>query len=230
MVPPEGSVEGWWKFGLVLAHAFPFVLAPVGMRVFFQALPALKVRPRSMFASQLALGFLMVAVSSEIGWHVTQDWFCLNDYTMLNFMFYFFFTCSNALWADGLVKEDTKATRLINAVLALGLVAACVAYANGAIEEEDIYKDVLYAVLGVTTATLTYRGYKILDDWRVVFYPILSVGVNLVFLSLLETYGKTDPSLNALFHLGQDVLGIQAGIAWFIYLFYLQIPRKGLRA
>lgn len=230
MVPPEGSVDGWWKFCLILSHSFPFVLAPVGMRVFSQALPALKVRPRSVFASQLGLAFLMVATASEIGWHVTQDWFCLNDFTTLNFMLYFFFTCSNALWADGLVKEDTKATRLLNAVFALGLVASCVAYVHGAVADEAAYKNVIYAVLSVSISTLTYRGYKILDDWRVVFYPVLSIGANLFFLHLLETYGTTDPSLNALFHLGLHAIGVQAGIAWFIYLFYLQIPRKELRA
>eukprot|EP00210_Caulerpa_lentillifera_P006466 g6178.t1 len=230
MVPTDQSVGGWWKFGLILSHIFPFVLAPVGMRVFFQALPSLEVRPRSVFASQLALGFLMVAIASETGWHVTQHWFYQNDFTMLNFMFYFFLTSATALWADGLVKEDTKVTRLINACFALGLVAACVAYTTGAALSDDSYKAVIYVVLTLATATLTYRGYQILDDWRVIFYPVLSVGVNLYFISLLSTYGKEDPSLNALFHIAHDVFGTEAGVAWFVYLFYLQIPRKELRA
>lgn len=42
--PVTTPITGAWKFGLIATHVLIFVLVPVGMRVFHEALPALNVK------------------------------------------------------------------------------------------------------------------------------------------------------------------------------------------
>ena len=225
-VEPTMSVNGGWKLGLIATHVFCFVLIPVAMRVFYEGLPELKLDRSAVFASQLGLAFIMVAITAEIGWHVTQTWYYENDFTMLNFMFYFFLLSSFALWADSLVLEDTWKTRLINIAFALGLFGSSYLYTVGADPsiQDTSYKIPIYITLTVIMAVLTYRGYKILDDWRIIFFPVLSVGVNLFFVFLLDTYGES-PETNALFHICHDLFGTEAGVLFFTWLVYQRIPK-----
>ena len=68
-------ITGPWKLALILTHVLAFVLIPLAMKVFYQALTALQKPKSAIFASQLGLSFIMVSIASEIGWHVTQCWY-----------------------------------------------------------------------------------------------------------------------------------------------------------
>ncbi|NEO58383.1 MAG: hypothetical protein F6K54_38235 [Okeania sp. SIO3B5] len=220
-------IQGSWRYALILTHILTFVLIPLAMRIFYQALNNIildpKLRTKAVFASQLGLAFIMVSIASEIGWHVTQCWFYQNDFTMLNFMFYFFLISGFALWADGLSKETNTITNIINIVFALSLLAVSILYPIGYQNHDPSFKVPIYIALTLVFTVLTYRGYKIIQDWKIIFFPIFSVGVNLSFVSILEHY--TDPNhpnfvYNALFHILHDVGGTLAGVAIFTWLVY----------
>lgn len=216
-------IQGGWRYALILTHILTFVLIPLAMRIFYQALNNLKLPLKTIFASQLGLAFIMVSIASEIGWHVTQCWFYQNDFTMLNFMFYFFLISAFALWADGLSLETNTITNVINVVFALALLAVSILYPIGYKYNDPSFKVPIYIALTLVFTVLTYRGYKIIQDWKIIFFPIFSVGVNLSFVSILEKYTHTDnPDFvyNALFHILHDVGGTLAGLAIFTWLVY----------
>lgn len=224
----RACIEGSWKLALILTHILAFVLIPVAMRVFYHTLTVLK-RPKSeIFASQLGLSFIMVSIASEIGWHVTQCWYYTDEFTMLNFMFYFFLLSAFALWSDGLAS-NTWVAQLLNIIFALSLLVVSILYPLGSIADNPSYKIPIYIALTLIFTTLTYRGYKLLEDWRIIFFPIFSVGVNLLFVYLLQTYGgdpydieKTHITANALFHILHDLAGTETGVAIFTWLVYLK--------
>jgi len=216
-------IQGGWRYALILTHILTFVLIPLAMRIFYQALNNLKFPLKTIFASQLGLAFIMVSIASEIGWHVTQCWFYQNDFTMLNFMFYFFLISAFALWADGLSQETNTITNVINVVFALALLAVSILYPIGYQNHNPSFKVPIYIALTLVFTVLTYRGYKIIQDWKIIFFPIFSVGVNLLFVSILEHYTDTNhPNFvyNALFHILHDVGGTLAGLAIFTWLVY----------
>lgn len=222
---PRVCITGGWKYGLVFTHALTFALIPLAMRIFYEGLKNLKVPSKSIFASQLGLAFIMVAIAAEMGWHVTQCWYYTNDFTMLNFMFYFFLISAFALWAGGLVEQETILTRISNGIFAVGLLAAAILYTIGFREHNDSYKVPIYILLTLVFAILTYRGFKLLNSWKIILVPIFSVGVNLSFIVLLDKYGGdpyTDPhvALNALFHILHDLIGTEAGVGIFAWLVY----------
>ncbi|MBV5260002.1 hypothetical protein FLX56_16425 [Synechococcus moorigangaii CMS01] len=220
-------ITGSWKLALILTHILAFVLIPVSMKIFYHALTALKLPQSTIFASQIGLSFIMVSIASEIGWHVTQCWYYQDEFTMLNFMFYFFLLSAFALWGDGLAENDTWITQLLNFVFALSLLAISILYSVGNLSDNSNYKIPIYIALTLIFSVLTYRGYKLLDDWRIIFFPIFSVGVNLFFVFLLQKYGGdpyTSPNvaLNALFHILHDLAGTETGVAIFTWLVYLK--------
>lgn len=45
---------------------------------------------------------IQASIASEIGWHVTQQWYYQEDYMILNYAFYFFLTLGTGLWAVGI--------------------------------------------------------------------------------------------------------------------------------
>lgn len=217
-------IQGGWKYGLIVTHVLTFILIPFAMRIFYQALQNLKLPLKTIFASQLGLAFMMVSIAAEIGWHVTQCWYYQNDFTMLNFMFYFFLISAFALWADGLSQETNTGTNIINVIFALGLLAVSILYPIGYKMQDPSFKIPIYIALTVVFAVLTYRGYKLLKDWKIIWFPIFSVGVNLSFVFLLDKFGG-DPFhpqivYNALFHILHDLGGTQAGVAIFTWLVY----------
>ncbi|NEP78932.1 MAG: hypothetical protein F6K17_30700 [Okeania sp. SIO3C4] len=217
-------IKKHWRYALILTHILTFVLIPLAMRIFYQALNNLKLPLKTIFASQLGLAFIMVSIASEIGWHVTQCWYYQNDFTMLNFMFYFFLISGFALWADGLSQETNTITNIINVIFALSLLAVSILYPIGYKNNEPSLKVPIYIALTLVFTVLTYRGYKIIQDWKIIFFPIFSVGVNLSFVFLLDKYGGTPehPQIfyNALFHILHDLAGTEAGVAIFTWLVY----------
>lgn len=217
-------IQGGWKYGLIVTHVLTFILIPLAMRIFYQALNNLKLPLKTIFASQLGLAFIMVSIAAEIGWHVTQCWYYQNDFTMLNFMFYFFLISAFALWADGLSQETNTGTNIINVIFALGLLAVSILYPIGYKMQDPSLKIPIYIALTIVFTVLTYRGYKLLKDWKIIWFPIFSVGVNLSFVFLLDKFGG-DPFhpqivYNALFHILHDLGGTQAGVAIFTWLVY----------
>lgn len=226
--PTEASrtcITGGWKWALIITHVLNFALIPLAMRVFYQGLTNLGVPFKTVFASLLGLAFIMVAIASEIGWHVTQCWYYQNDFTILNFMFYFFLISAFALWSDGLSRETTPMTNLINIVFAISLLVVSILYPLGYQADNPNFKIPIYITLTLVFAVLTYRGYQLLQDWRIIFVPIFSVGVNLAFVFLLDKYGGDpyqDPQVtfNALFHILHDLGGTEVGVAIFTWLVY----------
>ncbi|MBE9101764.1 hypothetical protein [Vacuolonema iberomarrocanum] len=221
-------ITGSWKLALILTHILIFVLIPIAMNVFYRTLTVLQASNSAIFASQLGLSLIMVSVASEMGAHVTQCWYYENEFTMLNFMFYFFLLSAFALWGDGLAVSNTRGNRLLNLIFALSLLVVSILYPLGDITANSSYKIPIYIALTLNFTVLVYRGYKLLgDDLRVLLFPFFSVGVNLFFVFLLQAYGGdpyTDPnvSLNALFHILHDLIGTEAGIAIFTVLVYLK--------
>lgn len=223
--PSRTCITGGWKLALIITHVLTFALIPLAMKIFYESLKKLGVPSRSIFASQLGLAFIMVAIASEIGWHVTQCWYYQNDFTMLNFMFYFFLISAFALWSDGLVEQTTPVSNLINIVFAISLLIVSILYPLGYESDNDNFKIPIYILLTLIFGVLTYRGYKLLQDWKIILVPIFSVGVNLTFVFLLDRYGGnpyTDPQVtfNALFHILHDLGGTEAGVAIFTWLVY----------
>lgn len=221
-------ITGFWKLALILTHILIFALIPIAMNVFYRTLTIFQASHSAIFASQLGLSLIMVAIAAEIGSHVTQCWYYENEFTLLNFMFYFFLLSAFALWGDGLAISNTRGNRLINIIFILSLFVVSILYPLGNLTANSSYKIPLYIALTLNFTVLAYRGYKLLgNDLRILLFPFFSVGVNLFFAFLLQAYGGnpyTDPNvnLNALFHILHDLIGTEAGLAIFTVLVYLR--------
>lgn len=227
--PSRTCITGAWKFGLITTHVLTFGLIPLAMRVFYQSLKYLGLPSKAIFGSQLGLAFIMVAIASEIGWHVTQCWYYQNDFTILNFMFYFFLISAFALWSDSFSRVDTVVTKMVNLLFAISLLVVSILYPLGFEHNSSSFKIPIYVALTLVFSILTYRSHTILQDWKVALVPFFSVGVNLVFIILLDNFGgdpyfNPQPIFNASFHILHDLCGTEAGVAIFTWLIY----KKGM--
>ncbi|KAK9808670.1 hypothetical protein WJX72_001717 [[Myrmecia] bisecta] len=205
------------KVLLIATHLFAFALIPTSMYVFYQRAPVLeRWGAKSPFTGILGLSFLMVSIASEIGWHVSQQWYYQEEYMILNFAFYFFLSAGTSLWAYGVQPEGKGASpRSLADKADVALLAApvlmAVIYALGAAVTHT--KVPMYIVLSLQYAILTWRMFELLDhNKRVFLFPFFSVGVNLFFISLLSKY-ESDKVLNPLFHILHDAAGTEMGIA-----------------
>lgn len=224
--PKLVCISGGWKLALIITHLLNFILIPITMRIFYlRANYLVNKGLHSPFYLQLGLAFLMVAIALEVGLHVTQCWYYQNQFTALNFMFYFFLILAFALWADGFSEN-----KYVNYVFAGALAIVSILYPLGDRLHNSSFKVPIYILLTLIFGFLGYRSYKVLGDWRIIFFPIFSVGVNLTFVFLLNKYGgnpSTNPQItyNALFHILHDLGGTEAGVAVFAYLVY-QNPHR----
>ena len=142
-------------------------------------------------------------------------------------MFYFFLISAFALWSDGLVEKTTALTNLVNVFFAVSLLGISILYFLGYVHENNTgYKVPIYILLTLAFTVLTYRGYKLLRTWKVLLFPLFSVGVNLIFVFLLDKFGADSVTYNALFHILHDLGGTQAGVAIFTYLVYAKALEK----
>ena len=227
--PNRTCITGGWKFLLILTHIVPFAVIPITMYAFYRTLSVFKNSSKRIFRSQLGLAFLMVAIASEIGSHVTQCWYYENQFTMLNFMFYFFLILAFALWADSLVQEFTRKTQIINLLLTINLLIISLLYPLGSQANNTSYKIPIYFTLTLVFILITYRGYKLILSWKILLIPFFSIGVNLGFIALLFTFGGdpyTNPQVpqNALFHILHDLAGTQMGVIIFTALMFDALP------
>lgn len=225
--PNRTCITGGWKFLLILTHIVPFAVIPITMYSFYRTLSVFKNSSKRIFRSQLGLAFLMVAIASEIGSHVTQCWYYENQFTMLNFMFYFFLIAAFALWADSLVQEFTRKTQIINLLLTISLLIISLLYPLGSQANNPSYKIPIYLTLTLVFILITYRGYQLIPSWKILLIPFFSIGVNLGFIALLFKFGGdpyTNPQVtnNALFHILHDLAGTQMGVIIFTALMYNQ--------
>lgn len=102
----------------------------------------------------------MVGIASEIGLHVAQCWYYDSDYSVLNFLFYFF-----------LVKQPNHISKGLRVLFALFLVLVSVFYVLGYQTGDDHLKIPVFVILTVIFTILTYRGYGLLKDKRVFWVP-----------------------------------------------------------
>lgn len=219
--PETEGISLGWKLALIITHLLPYAIIPVAMKVFYQRADYLVEKGlNSPFAIQLGLAFLMVAIAFEIGWHVQQHWFYKNDFTFLNFLFYAFLLSAFALWADGFAQN-----KWVDLLFMVSLLAISVLYPLGASMNNSNFKLPIYIALCIVFIFLTYRAYKVLQDWRVILLPIFSVVVNLLFVFLLDRY-ETSPTFNPLFHILHDLAGTETGIVIFTYLVYINPHRQ----
>lgn len=214
-------ITGGWKFALITTHLLNFILIPITMKIFdLRSSYLVNKGLHSPFSIQLGLALIMVAIASEVGWHVTQCWYYQDQFTALNFMFYFFLISAFALWADGFLEN-----KCVDFVFVSALAIVSILYPLGDKFNNPIFKLPIYVVLTLIFGFLVYRSYKVLQDWRIIFFPFFSVVVNLTFVFLLNKYGGnpyTNPQItyNALFHILHDLGGTEAGLAIFAYLVY----------
>lgn len=214
-------ITGGWKIALIITHLSNFILISITMNIFYlRSSYLVKKGLHSPFSIQLGLALMMVAIAAEVGWHVTQCWYYQDQFTALNFMFYFFLISAFALWADGFLEN-----KYVDFVFVGALAIVSIIYLLGDKFNNPIFKLPIYVVLTLIFSFLVYRGYKVLQDWRIIFFPFFSVVVNLTFVFLLNKYGgnpHTNPQIayNALFHILHDLGGTEAGVAIFAYLVY----------
>ncbi|MCX7592232.1 MAG: hypothetical protein N2235_00440 [Fischerella sp.] len=215
------NISWAWKIALIITHLLPFVIVPISMKVFYERADYLVSKGlHSPFALYLGLPFQMVAIAFEIGWHIQQNWFYQNDYTFLNFLFYAFLISSFALWADAFARNKWVDILFVGSLLVISVL-----YPLGASLDISALKIPIYIALTIVFGVLTYRAYKVLQDWRIIFVPIFSVGVNLFFVFLLAQY-QSNPTLNPLFHILHDLAGTEIGIIIFTYLVYINPLRQ----
>ena len=231
---PENTVL---SFVLILTHAFPFVLIPLTMRIVNDKSPLIKANHPEFnpFVMQLGLATICFGLALEFGWHVAESWYYVNDFHVLNFGFYFFLISSFALWADGF-----KNSVAVDVLFGVILLVASILYPLGNYEavhhelyptdppifpwlsEPDLAKIPLYLGLTATFVALTLRGQKVFgNQMYIVFF--LSVVVNLFFIFLLQKLPPIETpddltTLNYVYHICHDLLGTEAGVAYFAYL------------
>ena len=217
---------------LMWTHVFPFLLIPFTMRLVSERAEAIQRDHKQFnpFIMQLGLATVCFALAQEFGWHVTSNWFYVNNYHVLNFGFYFFLISAFALWADGF-----KSNWFWNIVMGGILLWATNDYPTGAAADlvslggdANSGKIPLYVGLTVTFLVLSIRGEEIFGK-AMYWVPFFSVGVNLFFIFLLdgvsnpvwngETFDGMEP-LNYIYHICHDLLGTEMGVIIFAYLLY----------
>lgn len=239
-LPPTGSllsdrqcVTGFWKNIMILIHIITFLLVPLAMKVLYDAFRSMNMTANALLTSQLSMAFILLAVTSEIASDAVQCWFYADTFTVLNFMVYFFLITSFALMSDALMLVEQRFTKTVNLVLAVLVFISAVLYSNGAANNQSWYKVPLYATFALMAAGLTKRAYDVVDNYRILWFPVFTVVVNLCFVSIMLTNGG-DPYApdagdyvlaNVFYHILQD-LAIFAGL----FLFTLHMYRKGREA
>lgn len=223
---PEGctAIPLFMKLPLIATHFFTFILVPATMYVFYTRSQALKGKgAQDPFVSMVGLAFVMVAIAGEMAWHVNQEWFYVEEWSILNFFFYFFLTLGTGLWAVGIKEDDTTTSKdeAIDTLLLATPWLAGVAYLAGATVLDT--KVPIYILMSVQYAVLTYRFWNLLKTPKVLLFPFFSVGVNLFFIAQLNAH-QSDPVLNPLFHILHDAAGTELGVGIIAYMVYLSLP------
>jgi hypothetical protein len=213
--------EEWiWSLLLILTHLSPFALLPFTMCIAWNRSRYLLQSTRKemhLFSLQLGLACICIALAFEFGWHVSTAWYYRNSFHVLNYLFYLFLISSFALWADGFYCSTP-----VNILFVLTTMVCAVLYPIGAAKDENVFKICLYVSLTLNFLFMTIRGKVVLQDWRILWVPFFSVGVNLFFIGLLQHVEKGGQltKWNYIFHMAHDLFGTELGVAVFAYLLY----------
>jgi hypothetical protein len=212
--------ERIWSFLLIVTHLIPFALVPFTMCVAWDRSRHLlesTQKEMHLLSLQLGLAGVCVALAFEIGWHSSTAWYFHSGYHALNYLFNLFLVPSFALWADGFYCSAP-----VNLMFVLATAACAVLYPIGAAKDDSAFKICQYASLTFTFLFVTIRAKVVLQDWRMLWVPFFSVGVNLVFLGLLHRTDKAGmlTKWNYIYHMAHDLLGTELGVAVFAYLLY----------
>ncbi|PXF49167.1 hypothetical protein BWQ96_00956 [Gracilariopsis chorda] len=75
----------------------------------------------------------------------------------------------------------------------------------------------MVVIVLICIVTTGFQESLLLGDWRIILFPVLSVGVNSCFVWLLKQHGgdpytKPQVALNAVCHIAHDLLGTEAGL------------------
>lgn len=208
------------SFLLILTHLIPFALLPLTMYIVWKQSPYLvqnTEKEMHPFTLLLGLAFIGFGCAFEFGYHISQAWYYRNSFDVQNYLFYFFLVSSFALWADGFYSS-----KVVDAVFVSAVLLASIMYPIGASQEANAFKGSIYCALTVSFYFVTVRGKDMLKDWRMLWVPFFSVGVNMFFVALLQNADK-DGQLtrwNYIWHICHDLLGTEMGTAVFAYLIY----------
>jgi hypothetical protein len=81
-----------------------------------------------------------VAIMSEIGWHIQQDWYYREEYNILNMGFYFFLTSGLSAWAFGLRlnQGEAAAAAAADMVCIMLCITNSAAYAGTSLQHSTV--------------------------------------------------------------------------------------------
>lgn len=181
--------EWMLSFLLIVTHLIPFALIPLTMCIVRDRTPFLlkysnnkNMRP---FTLQLGLGCMCIAFAFVFGSHVNTMWYYRNEFRVLEFFFFLFLISSFALWADGLYTS-----RPVDVLFAGNILLYIITYPIGAAKDSKVFQIPIYWALTVSFVFVTTRGMTVLNDSRMLWVPFFSVGVNLIFIFLLNNTNK----------------------------------------
>jgi hypothetical protein len=215
------------SFLLVLTHALPFVLIPVTMKIISEKAPVIKAdHPKfNPFIMNLGMAVICFGLALEFGWHVADSWYYTNNFHILNYGFYFFLISGFALWADGF-ENNAKSDALFGVLLLFATILYPIGNYQVVYDEQllpflsspNLAKIPLYVGMTATFAAITKRGYKIFGPEMLIVFA-LSVGVNLFFIFQLQSLPEGTLTVdNYYYHIAHDLLGTEAGVAYFAFM------------
>ncbi len=164
-------------------------------------------RLRSLSCIYWGYACFAIAASYEIAEHIGDQWVYMSRISSLNQLFYSFITLGLGLIALGLRKSKVVDVALIASLVAVPLLYGV----NGS-------KVPMQWAQLVTAALFIYNWYRVMRDWRVFLYLILSNGLAIGFGIALIATG------NQIFHVFIGPFNA-LGLLVLAYVAWIQ-PRK----
>lgn len=200
---------GLWKPPLIITHVIPFLLIPAIMLIFHKNREYYIPKINSYILVQIGYIFLLISMVFEVYSHaVIQKWDYESTYNFANGAMFVLMTLAFSFVSLGLKKGKWEDILMVGAI-----IFTPIGYALHLTPSKFIGSTV-----GVIF--MTWRGYQVLQDKKVFFFPLFSFAVNMVFLMLLAQ------TMHPIYHILHDVLGTLLGFAIFGYLFHHNAQHK----
>lgn len=198
-----------WTELLIITHLVPYVLLPAIMYILYSKKEYYQDKVYSYNLLQLAFVALIIAMIGEFLWHwLVQGWeYQSGEYHPLNGLMFSLMVLSFTLIAIGFDRG-----KLVDVVLVLVTIITPIAYVVG-------IKPFAYIAQTIGLVALTVRSMRVLQDGRVILFPVFSFGVNMGFISLL--FSATDPTIQIIYHILHDIMGTLLGLAIWGYLLWI---------
>lgn len=198
-----------WTVPLFITHLVPYLLIPMVMVVFHKRVPHLTSVIRLSALIQIGLLCLIGSMVAEFAWHhFIQSWNYQNDTHILNGLMYGLMVTGFAFMALRLLRIGIRDVIIICCVIAVPIVYAI------------NIKPVIWVIQTWMVIEITLRALRVLNDKQILFFPFLTIVVNMAFIFLLFS------SHHPVFHILHDLLGTLLGFALFGYLFWINPPRR----